>query len=163
MLRAAAVVPRVGNVYSRQKLFWRRCLFSCTGNRHCQQAQATGTGFFQRGFGPAFFVGSFSVWGCAKGVLHDRAEGPPETLAETLAEILPGTWAGGRVKQAGICGAARQGSAGSKVLPRAVSKVWAAGQFLAASEAMTCGGKLSTIQSTHCWGFLQVASQHRVA
>ena len=43
------------------------------------------------------------------------------------------------------------------------STVRAEGQFLVASEAMTCGGRLSTIQSTHCCGFLQVASQHRVA
>lgn len=135
-VRATADVPWLGMHILHKScsgavsfmMHWRQAQASCTGDRHR---------FFQRGFGPAFFVGSFSAWACAKGALHDLAEATPKTLpktlpktsAETLAETRAETWketrkdnraetqADDQAKQAGRCGCAPSVCAAAKCGP----------------------------------------------
>lgn len=131
-VRATAGVPWLGMHILHKScsgavsfmMHWRQAQASCTGDRHR---------FFQRGFGPAFFVGSFSAWACAKGALHDLAEVTPKTLpktsAETLAETRAETWketrkenraetqADDQAKQAGRCGCAPSVCAAAKCGP----------------------------------------------
>ncbi len=127
-VRATAGVPWLGMHILHKScsgavsfmMHWRQAQASCTGDRHR---------FFQRGFGPAFFVGSFSAWACAKGALHDLAEATPKTLPETLAETRAETrketrkenraeiQADDQAKQAGRCGCAPSVCAAAKCGP----------------------------------------------
>ena len=127
-VRATADVPWLGMHILHKScsgavsfmMHWRQAQASCTGDRHR---------FFQRGFGPAFFVGSFSAWACAKGALHDLAEATPKTLPETLAETRAETrketrkenraetQADDQAKQAGRCGCAPSVCAAAKCGP----------------------------------------------
>ena len=139
-VRATAGVPWLGMHILNKSCSGARVFRTALHHDRCH-AQATDTGnrhrFFQRGFGPAFFVGSFSAWACAKGALHDLAEATPKTLpktlpktsAETLAETRAETWketrkenraetqADDQAKQAGRCGCAPSVCAAAKCGP----------------------------------------------